>query len=242
METMGKSLFINVNKSLVVLILTLIAGSLLICSILGQLLLQSTPPRHIQGIINFFNLAAEGNLPTYYSSFLLLFSALLLFVIIIKEKSDKSPDVPYWVILTIGFLYLSLDEMLTLHESFSLFVREVTNYSGQGVFRSPWVIAGTIIVVLLLLVFIRFLIHLKPKTRFVFLLAGFLYFGGTIGFEIIENVYADAYGQDLMYSMLQNLEEGMEMAGIIVFISALLGYIGGNYGSLHFDFHTENKS
>jgi len=241
METMGKSLFINVKKSLIVLILSLIAGSLLIFSILGQLLLQSTSPRHIQGIINFFNLAAEGNLPTYYSSFLLLFSALLLFVIIIKEKSDKSPDVPYWVILTIGFLYLSLDEMLTLHESFSLFVREVTNYSGQGVFRSPWVIAGTIIVVLLILVFIRFLIHLKPKTRFVFLLAGFLYFGGAIGFEIIENIYAEMHGHNLVYSMMQNVEEGMEMAGTIVFISGMLDFISENSRTLTFGFDRGGK-
>lgn len=92
------------------------------------------------------------------------------------------------------------------------------------------------------LVFIKFIIHLDGKTRTMFLVAGVLYVGGAIGFEIIENLYADAYGQDIMYSMLQNLEEGMEMAGIIVFIAALLGYIGGNYGSLHFNFHTENKS
>jgi hypothetical protein len=91
-------------------------------------------------------------------------------------------------------------------------------------------------------VFIKFITHLDQKTRYLFLIAGALYVGGAIGFEIIENLYADAYGQDLVYSMLQNLEEGMEMAGIIVFIYALLNYMGSNYGLLNLLFQPDSKS
>ena len=233
---------IRVNKSRIILILGSIALVLFLLSVVGQLLLRPTQPAHVQGIITMFNSAAEGNLPTYYSSFLLLFSAMLLSFITLNERTSKSKYFPHWAFLTLGFVYLSMDEMLVLHESISSFIRAVTDYSGDGVLKSPWVILGTFAVAVVFLMFIKFITHLDRKTRYLFLIAGALYVGGAIGFEIIENLYADAHGQDLIYSMLQNLEEGMEMAGIIVFISALLGYIGGNYGSLHFNFHTENKS
>lgn len=158
------------------------------------------------------------------------------------ERTIKSRYVPYWAFLTIGFIYLSMDEMLMLHEGISRFIRAVTDYSGEGVLKSPWVILGTITVTVILLVFIKFITHLDQKTRYLFLIAGALYVGGAIGFEIIENLYADAYGQDLVYSMLQNLEEGMEMAGIIVFIYALLNYMGSNYGLLNLLFQPDSKS
>ncbi|HOD54420.1 MAG TPA: hypothetical protein PKJ08_07825 [Candidatus Cloacimonadota bacterium] len=234
--------FIKVNKSRIILVLGLVAFLLVLFSIIGQLLLKPTQPVHIQGIITLFDLAAEGNLPTYYSSVLLLIAALLLFVVTLMERTIKSRYVPYWAFLTIGFIYLSMDEMLMLHEGISRFIRAVTDYSGEGVLKSPWVILGTITVTVILLVFIKFITHLDQKTRYLFLIAGALYVGGAIGFEIIENLYADAYGQDLVYSMLQNLEEGMEMAGIIVFIYALLNYMGSNYGLLNLLFQPDSKS
>lgn len=70
--------FIKVNKSRIILVLGLVAFLLVLFSIIGQLLLKPTQPVHIQGIITLFDLAAEGNLPTYYSSVLLLIAALLL--------------------------------------------------------------------------------------------------------------------------------------------------------------------
>lgn len=237
---MNNSRSISVNKSLIIIVLSLIGLLLVIFSIIGQLLLRPTQPAHVQGIITMFNTAAEGNLPTYYSSFLLLFSALLLFIITIKERTLKSKYFAYWALLTFGFIYLSMDEMLVLHESISSFIRAVTEYSGNGVLKSPWVILGAITVVIIFLIFIKFILHLDRKTRYFFLAAGVLYVGGAIGFEIIENLYAEAHGQNLIYSMLQNLEEGMEMAGIIVFIYGLLGYMGDNYRSLNFDFHIDN--
>ena len=62
------------------------------------------------------------------------------------------------------------------------------------------------------------------KTRFV--LAAVLFIGGSIGFELAEGAEDMAYGQkNMLYSVLTAVEEGMEMAGVIVFIHALLQYI-----------------
>jgi len=233
---------IKVNISRIILVLGLIAFSLVLFSIVGQLLLKPDQPTHIQGLITLFNSAAEGNLPTYYSSVLLLIAALLLLVVTLTERTIKSRFVSYWAFLTFGFIYLSMDEMLVLHESISQFIRAVTDYSGEGVLSSPWVILGAITVTVIFMMFFKFIIHLDRKTKYLFLLAGALYVGGAIGFEIIENLYADSHGQDLVYSMMQNLEEGMEMAGIIVFIYGLLKYIGKSYSSLHFDIYADLKN
>jgi len=225
-----------VNTRVIILILGLITCLLVLLSVISQLLFKPSYPRHIQGLLVFFNSAAEGNLPTYYSSFLLLCSAFLLLVITLGEKKRKTTKVRYWIVLSLGFVYLSIDEMLILHEKVSLFIQSITDYSGEGIFRSTWVIVYSIPVIIVVLFYIKFFIQLDPKILKIFLLAGILYVGAAMGFEILENLYAESYGQDMVYSMMQNLEEGLEMAAIILFIKGLLDYMALNFKLLTFEF------
>ncbi len=233
---MDKAQNIPIYRSSIILTLGIVALVLVLLSIGGMLVLRPNYPDYIQSIISFFNSASEGNFPTYFSSFLLLFSALLLLIITISERNRNTIYVSRWAILTIVFMSLSLDEMLVLHEKVSLLIRTVTNWSGQGLFRSPWVILGLLTVITFFLIFFRFFIQLDQKTRLNFLIAATLYIGSAIGFEIIENIYDESYGQDLIYKMMQNVEEGIEMAAIIVFISGLLDYISDNFKTVKFQF------
>jgi hypothetical protein len=51
--------------------------------------------------------------------------------------------------------------------------------------------------------------------------------GGALGMEMVCGYYADAVGQrNLIYGLLASVEEILEMVGVIVFIYALLSYIG----------------
>jgi len=240
-QNVRKTDSLQVNKRLIILILGLITCLLVLLSVTAQLLYNPSYPRHIQGLLVFFNSAAEGNLPTYFSSFLILFSSFLLLVIALGERKCKSAKFIYWIGLSIGFLYLSMDEMLIFHEKVSLFINSITDFSGKGIFLSSWVLFGAIAVIIIFLVYIKFFIRLNPKTRRVFLLAGALYVGAALGLEILENLYAESYGQDLVYSMMQNIEEGLEMAAIIIFIRGLLNYIADNFRSLTFDFDQNQK-
>jgi len=227
---------IIVNRTRVIMVLGTIAFILVLLSILGQVLLRPDYPESIQGLIAFFNSAGEGNLPTYFSSFLLLFAAFLLLIVTIKIRTDKASYVSMWTLLTLGFIYLSLDEMLVLHERISLFIRTLTDWSGHGILRSPWVILGLLSVIVLLAVFFKFLMHLDNRTRLIFLIAGIMYVGAALGFEVFENIYDESYGKDIVYRMLQNVEEGFEMAAVIVFISGVLDFLSGNFKSLKFEF------
>lgn len=227
--------FVVVSRQKIILILTSLASVLVILSLLGQLILLTNPSESVAGLIAFFHVAGEVNLPTFYTTFLLLSAALLLLVIWIKSKSDRVPYSSMWAILTIGFVYLSLDEMLFLHERVSQFIRATTNWSGTGILRSPWVIIGLLLSALFAVVFRRFYLYLDKKTRLIFLIAGITYVFASMGFEIIENIYDENIGQDSVYRLMQHVEEGLEMAAIILFIFGLLRYISLTKTRLIFD-------
>jgi hypothetical protein len=105
-----------------------------------------------------------------------------------------------------------------------------------GFFAFAWVVPGIMLVIVLALFFLRFLFSLPLKTRLRFLFAATIYLGGAIGMEMVGGRYFEVHGATLMYSMLSTIEEGMEMAGAIFFIRALLLYIADYYEEVHFRF------
>jgi hypothetical protein len=61
-------------------------------------------------------------------------------------------------------------------------------------------------------------------------MAATFYIGGAIGVELIGSRHAELHGyENWAYSMIATLEESLEMAGLIVFIWALLKYCADNY-------------
>jgi hypothetical protein len=76
-----------------------------------------------------------------------------------------------------------------------------------------------------LLIYFKFLLHLPPQTRRIFLLAAGLYVGGALGVELIHGHYLDLYGKDLVYALIAAVEELLEMLGIITFLYGLLSYL-----------------
>jgi hypothetical protein len=77
-----------------------------------------------------------------------------------------------------------------------------------------------------LLAYFRFVFHLSKKNRFLFIVAGGLYVGGALGLELVNGLYTETYGNDnLIHSFLINIEEILEMLGILVFIYGLLSIL-----------------
>jgi hypothetical protein len=176
--------------------------------------------------ITLFNLDREINYPSWYSSFTLLFCGILLSIIAVAKKKEGDRYFPHWKALGLIFVFFSLDEILSLHEILIIDdLRKALNLG--GFFYFIWVIPGTIFVLLTAIAYLKFLLHLPPKTRELFLLAGSIYVGGALGMEMVSGYYADAVGQrNLIYGLIVSVEEILEMVGVIVFIYALLSYIG----------------
>jgi hypothetical protein len=125
---------------------------------------------------------------------------------------------------------MAIDEAFQFHERLNIPVGTLLGDGSLGIFYFPWVIPGIALVSVLGLYFLRFLLHLPATTRLRFLMAATIFIGGAIGVELIGSSHAELHGyENWTYSMIATLEESLEMAGLIVFIWALLNYCAHNY-------------
>ena len=188
-------------------------------------------------LVKLFYVELELNIPAFFSMLLLLAASLLLAVIAVLSKRQTNSRAAQWAILSAGFLLMAFDEIVAVHERLIEPMREILGADSLGIFYFAWVVPAVGLVLLLALYFLRFLRSLPPKTRFFFLLAAALYLGAAIGFELIEGWHVERHGKDNpIYIVLTTLEESLEMAGVIVFIRALLGYIADAYGRIEVRF------
>ncbi len=175
-------------------------------------------------LIPLFDINQEQNIPSLYSWSALLFSAMLLAAIARVKKIVGDRYVTHWRALSIIFVYLSLDEAMSLHEKFVDPWR--ARFNTGGIFYYAWVIPASILVVIFGLTFIRFLLALPPKTKRLFAIAATVYVAGALGLEMVAGIYAEVHGSDnIVIAALTSIEEFMEMSGIVIFIYALLTYI-----------------
>jgi hypothetical protein len=73
-------------------------------------------------------------------------------------------------------------------------------------------------------------LQLDAKTRLNFSIASILYIGGALGFELIGIlILQQNEANNLIYRIVANIEESLEMAGSIFFIWGLLIYISDNF-------------
>jgi len=159
-----------------------------------------------------FDLDEEESFGTWFNSGILMVAAVLLVhqarVIHAQGKAWHRS----WLVLGIGFLFLSVDEIAGMHEW-------VNTMMGD----TPWTVIGFPILVLVALAYLPFLWHHRGRTALLFLLAGAFYGGGAVGVEH----FTDSEVNSLHYNMWTALEEGMEMMGVIVFIYAVLDHMRG---------------
>ena len=179
----------------------------------------------------------EPSLIQWYSSLLHASCAMLLFVIAKCKRQRGLRDSGYWFVLGLGFLILSLDEAVMIHEMGDRLV----NHFGQtkGIFYFAWVIPALVVVLGSVLLFWRFLMRLDSPTRTYFMFAGAIFVTGAIGVEMIEGEIAEHWLRELSsgrfegthpwgmpaMTLCQVVEEGMELLGISIFLVAALSHV-----------------
>jgi hypothetical protein len=185
-----------------------------------------------------FHVDLEQNISTLFSVTLLLCSGVLLVLIALLKRHRQDPDVSKWIILAGGFFYLATDEGWSLHERLIEPVRGLLGHGDLGIFYFAWIIPAMAGVALLGLVFLGFLSRLPSSTRWSFMIAGSLYLGGAIGIEMLGGRQAELHSfENLTYQLFAHLEESLEMAGVILFIHALLRYLAEQYPEIRFLTH-----
>jgi len=215
------------HRSAISRVLLAVTALLVLASTVGQLVKYWVGHDGLARLIRLFYVSSERNVPTFYSSFLLLSAASLLALIVVDHKRRGVRDVSRWAILAIGFLYMAIDEGYGFgHERLRDPMRALLGGTDLGIFYYAWVIPGAAVVLVLAVYFLGFLRRLPARTSVAFITAAALFVGGAIGVELFEGRHAEVHGtNNLTFVMYATVEECLEMTGVILFIHALLQYI-----------------
>lgn len=211
----------------------LIAGALLLALLgAGQAVFiaefgTGTPLKDLR----HFNLDSEMNFGAWFSSMMMLCSALLLMAIAARAKAAGNRHWLYWALLAAVFALFSLDETTSIHETAIEPLRGALDTG--GIFYWAWVIPALILVPLFAAAYIPFLLALPRRSAALFITAGGLFVSGALGFELLSGLAISAAGETApLVTVLAICEETLEMLGLALFTGALADHAGRVYGRI----------
>jgi hypothetical protein len=167
---------------------------------------------------SFFDLDEEESIGTWYSALILFGAGRLALVQARFVRRGSQGWYSWWLLMAIGFHLLSLDEVAGFHEFVNTMVED-----------THWTTYGAAIALVVAVAYLPFLWSLPVRTRWLFIISGSIYIGGAVGIEA-ATIWHEENDQlnTLAYNLWTAVEEFMEMAGVVLFIYALLGHIAAN--------------
>lgn len=235
---------VSIDPNAVTRILGFAALAILLASVAGQVVATYLDSHFARLVAEFLYVDVETNLPTGFAVLLLLFATILLATVTTLERQSGGRWVRHWALLTAGFAVMAIDEAWSLHERLIGPGRELLGGGELGIFFYAWVVFAIALLLILAPVLLRFVVSLPAATRMRFIVAGVLFVGGAIGAELVAGLFNEHFGlhQDkggygvrhLQYSFIATIEEGLEFAGSILFIRALLLHLVSEYGEIRF--------
>jgi hypothetical protein len=208
---------------------------LVAASIAGQVAKYFFGHDHVFGLVRVTYLNGEATIPAWFSSLLLAASAASLAVVGLLKRAGGDWRARYWLGLAALFVYMSADEAAGLHELWGQGIGDEGEIR-EGFFRYAWVIPGMVVVTAVAAVYARFVWELPAPTRRLFVIAGLLFVGSGLGFEMIAGYYLANGGATgtFGYSMIVTVEETGEMIALVIFLYAILEYLGRERGQVRF--------
>ena len=182
------------------------------------------PVLDISGTLyRLLDVGEEQSIPTYFSTLNLLFSSILIYIIYCHEKSRARGGTRYWLFLSLLFLSLSFDEFASIHEKFARVYNSLVekNILYPVLETHGWILFGVAFVLIIGIVLLPFLRSLPKDTLRYFLISGFVFITGAIGFEFIGAMMLKTgfveSPIELAYLLRRIMEEGFEMYGVAMF-------------------------
>ena len=172
------------------------------------------------GFAPLFDVNGEDNFPSAYSTITLFVCASLLALTGSAKKNRNEKFANHWIVLCVIFIYLAIDESISIHEHISYQISEIL--ADENPLYFAWILPYSLLLMLFALHYWKFLAHLRPLIKKLFIIAGSTYLLGAMGFETLSGLYAMQFGlESFWYAALGSVEELLEMIGIIIFIYAL---------------------
>lgn len=212
-----------VSPRRLLVVLPLVVASLTVVSLVLSLVDVRTSAPPFDGfnrLLLTFDTDLEANVPAWFSTALLLSSALLLWGTAKEAAARGDRWTRHWGVLALALAYISLDELSQLHE---LAIPQVDALLGtRGVLTFGWVIIAAPLVLVFAALYVGFLRALPRRTAVLFLLAGAVYVGGALGVELVGGWIYDEMGPETVaYVLATSVEELGEMLGASLFLFAV---------------------
>ncbi len=175
----------------------------------------------------------EVSLATWFGSGLFVLAAVVL-VVGRQQALAAGGSARGWLSLAVVMLALSIDEAVSVHERLGSALREVLNTS--GFFYYVWVFPALVFAAAVVLFQLGWLRALPRRTRTLVVLGGVVFVLGAAGLELVAGIGDEGNGTATLTSItLTAVEEFAEMAGLSLFVVALLGHLSGFRLSVDFD-------
>jgi hypothetical protein len=216
--------------SRVALVLLLVAGLLIALSLgtrYGAYRAEVARPGSTQvaawkAVMQLFDVNSERNVPTWFSSTLLMGCAVLAALLAALVRRAGGRGAGHWAGLAAVLSLLSLDEVAALHERLGGPAAEVLGHATRGALHFAWVVPGTVLALVVGLVFVRFVVGLPPGTRRVVVAAAAMYLTGATALEAVGGAVLEDQGDRAVYLLVTAAEEGLEMAGSVLLLYAAM--------------------
>lgn len=205
-----------------------VIATLLVASLLGQVLLREAPDFPFRGgLAHALYVDSEQSLPTIFAVAMMAAAAGLLAVVAVSASRAGAPDRRYWIAAAALVGVATLDEYLSLHEQLIEPMRDLLGEGASGVLHFAWVVPAVPFVALLAMLFGRFLLRLPTATRRCFLAAAVLFVAGALGMEMVGGAIEAAAGDRDGYAYLAatTVEEGLELVAVAILLYGLVNHI-----------------
>lgn len=166
-----------------------------------------------------FDLNVEQGVGTWAMAAGLALCGLVMLSIASRARAWRG----HWRVLGILFGLLSMDEVASFHELMGVPIRARFD-DLPGFLQFAWILPASAAVLVLGLLYLRFVLALPAKTRSRVVIAGVIYLFGVL---VLEAVGASVFSNDpnaLRYEFIVMAEEMCEMVGIAIMLMALLGF------------------
>lgn len=221
---LSRFIYFNLIVIMILIPLGLIAGLLSL-----QQGYQLENNRILYRFVELFNMNLEANVPAWYSAFLMIVSSGLSLLI---YKVKTFPEKKYFLGMSVIFLMMSVDEISSIHEIMNNPVRNLLNVG--SLFYWAWIVPGLLFIMVLGFAFSQFFMMIDKRIRKLFILSGFIYIIGAIGFEMLGGwLYSNKLGNSYYYMFEVVMEESLEMFGLLLFIYTLIEHIKSFVEDIH---------
>ena len=179
---------------------------------------RSPDSASVGGLWTVFSLSAEGNVPTWFASSLLLACAVLAGSIA-TQLGASAPWRRHWWGIAIALGWVSLDEVAGLHEHLG------GHLDTGGVLYFDWVIWAALIVGVLAVIYLPFLRALPSPARERLIVAAVVFVAGALVLELPLGWWTERAGPDsLGYALIDWVEETLELVGSSLALGALAAH------------------